>query len=540
MQPYYEDPYVRLLHGDVLAALASLEAGSVQCVVTSPPYWALRDYGTGSWEGGDPACDHKVNRNHDAAARTSTLGGSKRNVGNALASSHDVCGRCGAVRIDQQLGSEAVPDCLGWATGVRCGTCYICHMVAVFEGVKRVLRDDGTCWVNIGDSYAGSGKGMMGDGTHASDSHPEWLQHTNQGARQGKLRVFRPGEGTDGIVRGGRNRNGTGPAPGLKAKDLVLIPARLALALQAAGWFIRSHIVWAKKAPMPESVSDRPSNAWESVWLLTKAAKYYYDADAVREPQVEASFERSKYDRKNDKTNKGLPTGADRNDGGKLFGSGLNALPYTLNPSGRNQRNVWLLGPEPTPEAHFATFPSEIPRRAILAGTSERGCCPVCGAPWAMVTEREFIEQSDYRVQGQHKKGGDKGMDASNGWGDMPRGNTVAHTLGWKQSCACPPSEPIPCTVADVFVGSGTTVAVAKSLGRYSLGIDLSAPYLDIAVKRVQAVPLPMPGMTGETAAVPDPIYYFDTDLPPEEGAGEEPEAGVQLSLYGVPEGGDE
>src|SRR5262245_3724195 len=266
---HYRDEYAALLHGEVLDALATLPAASVHCVVTSVPYWGLRDYGTGEWEGGDPGCSHQPLALRVGAT---TLQGGQATNGHQQEGYGPQCGRCGARRVDGQLGMEALHDCLGWATGEKCGACYICHMVEVFAEVKRVLRPEGTLWLNIGDAYAGSGKGQMGDGTHAA-KHGE-KQHTNKGAITGGRPRFRSGwwrtDGSHNENNHLRNRNGIGPVPGLKAKDLVLMPARLALALQAAGWYVRSHIVWAKRSPMPESVQDRPTNAHETVWLLTK------------------------------------------------------------------------------------------------------------------------------------------------------------------------------------------------------------------------------------------------------------------------------
>ncbi len=157
--------------------------------------------------------------------------------------------------------------------------------------------------------------------------------------------------------------------------------------------------------------------------------------------------------------------------------------------------NVWTLGPEPTAEAHFATFVSEIPRRAILAGTSERGCCPACGAPWTRVTEREGLTARDKaNAVGWSPKANGKGLPAQGLDYAGRHGDNVrdAVTLGWQPSCACPPADAVPCVVMDPFAGSCTSNAVAKSLGRKSIGIDLNAKYLDIGIRRVEAVTLPM------------------------------------------------
>ncbi len=362
---------------------------SVHCVVTSPPYWGLRDYG-----------------------------------------------------VPGQLGLEPTPDE------------YIAKMVQVFREVWRVLRDDGTCWVNIGDSYAQSGPpGGIGK------------QATNVGST--------------GIV------NRIAP-PGLKPKDLVGIPWRLAFALQADGWYLRSDIIWAKPNPMPESVTDRPTKSHEYLFLLSKSEKYFFDADAVREPQCESSFERARYDRSTEKTNKGRPTGKDRDDNGRERASGLNALPYTFHPSGRNIRSVWTISTEAYPGSHFATFPRKLVEPCIKAGTSEKGCCPECGKPWERVVESERVATRPAR---QSKINGHSSDEIGNR--DPRRHVAVKTDRGWNPGCHCrdPIDDcllpPVSCVVFDPFIGSGTTIVVANALGRHGIGLDLSTEYLKLASQRI-------------------------------------------------------
>ena len=226
--------------GNVLDILPTLEAGSVNCVVTSPPYWGLRDYGTAQWEGGDAGCDHKPRM---GASSTSTLGG-----GEPDESPRDrpltVC-RCGARRIDSQLGLEPTPEL------------YVANMVAVFRGVRRVLRDDGTLWLNLGDSYvAGQGGrqsavGEMPAKPLKSEADPRQRDDVDTGSwadRDATVKMT-PARGTTT----------------LKPKDLVGIPWRVALALQADGWYLRSDIIWSKPNPMPESVTDRCTKSHEYV-----------------------------------------------------------------------------------------------------------------------------------------------------------------------------------------------------------------------------------------------------------------------------------
>ncbi len=155
------------------------------------------------------------------------------------------------------------------------------------------------------------------------------------------------------------------------------------------------------------------------------------------------------------------------------------------------QTNSWLLGPEPYAEAHFATFPTEIPRRAILAGTSAHGACPTCGAPWQRVVEREFQPTQDPT----NTKGGDKGMDASNGWGNVPRGIVSATTLGFAPTCTCGCTDTVPCVVLDPFTGSGTTGAVARTLGRDFIGCELNESYVALARRRIEAAQPPLFGI---------------------------------------------
>jgi site-specific DNA-methyltransferase (cytosine-N4-specific) len=307
--------------GDCIEIMRGMEADSIDCCVTSPPYWGLRDYGTAKWEGGDPECDHK--ERIDGMSAKSTLNSKRetKQLSHGMAYKH-TCPKCGAIRIDDQIGLEQSPDE------------YIAKMVAVFAEVRRVLKPGGTCWLNLGDSYAGSGPVSQA----ATDAD---IQHATVGA----------------LLNKSQRRVGT--VTGLKPKDLCMIPARVALALQADGWWLRSDIIWAKPNPMPESCKDRPTSAHEHVFLLTKSAKYWYDADAIAEPLD------------------GKPHApGNTQDNGRLTSS----MGHVEQPgrvwaaSGqRNARNVWTIATKPYKEAHFATFPPEIPRRCILAGCPESG-----------------------------------------------------------------------------------------------------------------------------------------------------------------------
>jgi DNA modification methylase len=303
----FTPPLERLICGDCRDVLPTLEVGSVQCCVTSPPYWGLRDYGTAQWEGGGCALEslHQL-------------------------SEQGVCLICGARRIDAQLGLEATPEE------------YIAKMVAVFREVWRVLRDDGTLWVNMGDSY-GQNQG------NGFDTHE-------------KIQV-----GTLEQREKWRARKAVSASPkvktGLKPKDLCMMPARLAMALQADGWYLRSDIIWHKPNPMPESVTDRPTKSHEYIFLLTKSERYFYDAEAIREPSVDTWNSATSTLAANGIKNVQL------NQMGQRRTAGADTFHRDDDRTGRNKRSVWTIPTQPYAEAHFATFPEEIPKLCILAGS---------------------------------------------------------------------------------------------------------------------------------------------------------------------------
>jgi DNA modification methylase len=352
-----------------------MDAGSVQCVVTSPPYWGLRDYG-----------------------------------------------------VDGQLGFEPTPEE------------YVAKMVEVLREVWRVLRDDGTVWLNLGDSYASSPPGKKADGAagwessglhgHVSETYAATL---NASVSQKRNTVV----------------------GGLKAKDLVGIPWRVAFALQADGWWLRSDIIWHKPNPMPESVTDRPSKAHEYVFLLTKSPRYFYDAEAVREKDSGQDHSRNVLNEPEPSggllpPHKGIRTSEGRNG------------------AGRHLRTVWTVTTEPFKGAHFATFSRKLVVPCVKAGTSAKGCCPECGAPWRRMVEKD---------------------------------RTVSRTVGWQPTCKCTLmqscDEPLPpCTVLDPFAGSGTVGVVCKQLGQNFIGIELNPEYAEMARRRI-ANPEP-------EAAIPD------------------------------------
>jgi DNA modification methylase len=385
-QPATPEPRViELIQAD--ARHIPLADASVDCVVTSPPYWGLRDYG-----------------------------------------------------VEGQLGLESSVDCLGWAADVRCGACYVCSMVGVFEEVRRVLKPSGTCWINMGDCYANDAKGvrgtdkstLTGNGAYQAEATPPRMQKSWRGTR------------------------------GLKRKDLVGQPWRLALALQTAGWYLRNDIVWHKPSVLPESVNDRATRNHEYLFLLTKAPRYFFNQEAWSEPCSEGTHLRVSQDVAaqvgSDRANAGGKTNGPmkavyRQPQGWQQGAGEHS-PAAFNTPGvnpkakrsierafsrkrepepshrqnesfsaaifratvkRNRRTVWTVPVQPTSEAHFATFPEALVEPCILAG------CPADGV------------------------------------------------------------------VLDPFCGSGTTLAVANRLGRSAIGLELNPEYIAIASRRIFA-----------------------------------------------------
>jgi DNA modification methylase len=378
---------VTILIGDVRERLRAMSDESVHCVVTSPPYWGLRDY--------------------------------------------DVAGQIG---MEPTLAE------------------HLAVMVEVFRDVRRVLRRDGTCWLNYGDCYASTPNGRL-----AADIK----------ARGGDNRTFRdkPFSTIGGV---------------LKAKDLCMIPNRLAIALQEDGWWVRSEIVWHKPNPMPESVHDRPATSHEKVFLLTRAERYFYDAVAVRRGAASDVLHAV--------TPSNPPRATDKQRGHSRRHAGFNdrwdlMTGAEQRANGRNLRNVWAIATRPFQDAHFATFPPALVEPCIMAGTSERGVCRHCAAPWRRQVNKTFqpqdpISKSNQRSADTH--------DASSRWAGSARGSVRVDLVGWVQGCACPPHDPVPAIVLDPFGGAGTTALVADRLGRDAILIELNTKYAAMADRRIR------------------------------------------------------
>ncbi len=439
--PYYADDWLTVFQGDCREVLATLPAESVHCVVTSPPYFGLRDYGTATWEGGDADCEHL-----GAVVRSGAPGSEKQASKRGSTNVYSGDCACGATRIDSQLGLEPTPSE------------YVANLVAVFREVRRVLRSDGTVWLNLGDSYAANGvSGLAVKGDTSTLVGTANAAHT----AQRKTVPF-----------------------GLKPKDLVGIPWRVAFALQADGWYLRSDIIWAKPNPMPESVTDRPTKSHEYLFLLSKSPRYFFDADAVREPHIRIW----------DENNGGsISTGRMVAAGGAMGDMGTHPKGYPLpNPAGRNIRSVWQIATQPFKGAHFATFPRKLVEPCIKAGTSERGVCPECGAPW----ERDTLHiAGDAEAADRPKR--TAGMESrtstlslsGNGSREWAERGGKRETTGWRPTCDHD-AAPVPATVLDPFAGSGTTAVVAQSLNRRAVLIDLNGDYIVQAMGRNRDIPL--------------------------------------------------
>ena len=452
----------RLICGDCLTILPTLEERSAHCVVTSPPYFALRSY---------------------------------------LPKDHPDKGK--------EIGSEPTPEA------------FIETMVRVFREVRRVLRDDGVCFVNLGDSYnAGTRVDRKFKREAATKNHGYWSN--------------------DQIMQ---RVNVEDMATG----QLLNIPHRVAEALRADGWIWRQTIVWAKRSPMPESVqgwrwtrcrvkvrghqrdvgysnstdgrpqsdsrhtgpyengkwsdcpgcpkctpnggyvlrrgSGRCTTAHEYIFILTRTSRYFWDSEQSKEPQEQSGIVRQKYGYKHFWGNiidHNQHIEKRQHDDAKSYG------PEDHPGTGRNPRSVWTLSSEPTSEHHFATFPSELVRRCLSAGVSGGGCCPECGAAWAPVVDvfGGLIGQG-WTDHGADIEMGSRQCLRADG-GDTPY---TRNHLGYRPTCTCGKTESSPCTVLDPFAGIGTVAQVARHMGHNSISVELNPKYVEIARERVLETP---------------------------------------------------
>ena len=436
--PFLDDGDVVLWHGDALERLRELPDDHVDCVVTSPPYFALRDYGTGRWEGGDPDCDHLRplgggTNGFQTYPEANTAEAVERKVAVRRQQYAGRCGKCGAERVDEQIGLEPTPEQ------------FLEALVAVFREVRRVLSPRGVVWLNIGDSY-NAYNGNRGPSTGISDGANGDRHHPEHGR---------------GLV-----------APTAKPKDLLMMPARLALALQADGWWIRKDVIWHKPNPMPESATDRPTSSHEHVFMLTARDRYWYDAEASKEPVSGTANPRGR-----GVTAKGEAAGFGVKQNNSFQASTRHLVDR------RNMRDVWTIPSQPSGFAHFATFPPELVRRALVAACPTR-VCRVCGhAPERILKRKDYGSwKSDHGTDPMVARQ-DEGLSG----GGFYDGYEQPETVGWT---ICGHGEWRTGRVLDPFMGTGTTAEVARNLGLHAVGIDLSTEYLGYAADRLRQLSL--------------------------------------------------
>lgn len=434
-----------LICGDALEVLREQPAESVQCCVTSPPYWKLRDYGVAG-----------------------------------------------------QLGLEASPQE------------YVATLTSYLAEVYRVLRKDGTLWLNLGDTYASAAFGCP------TPDH--------SGPNRTGTRGRQAASSARAMVRG--------TPRGWKEKDLIGIPWRVALALHDLGWYLRRDIIWQKPNPMPEAVRDRPTTAHEYVFLLSKSERYYYDWKAIVESVTGNSHDRGNGVNPKAKKPSGWETGPDRDhrnlrgrypegDREKLdrpprhrqnesYSAAMLAAPFP--PGERNARSVWEIGwteqdlraalqfvnantsdpdvwtitTQAYPGIHYATFPEELARRCIVAGSPPESC-GVCRAPMVRILGKS--ERRASRTSGNTERhlagtfGGDR-LNTHMGYA-FPWESNERPTLGWRRSCKHEGGPNVPAVVLDPFAGSGTVGAVCVGNNRDALLIDLKPQYLRDQEQRI-------------------------------------------------------
>ncbi len=377
----------KIYNENCLTGLKKLPDNSIDCCVTSPPYYGLRDYGN-----------------------------------------------------DDQIGLEETPEL------------FVANLSAVFEEVRRVLKPEGTLWLNLGDSYWG-GKGKSGSQSpeEADERNKEGLAITSKNQQLGGNGYTRPTDKKHFEI---------------KPKDLIGIPWMVAFSLRSAGWYLRQDIIWNKPNPMPESVTDRCTKSHEYIFLLSKSSRYYYDADAIKEPCK--TFDNGIRDSDNSRLN---------NTPGRTRMAGLVTNDYEV----ANKRSVWTVNTMPYSEAHFATFPERLIIDCIKAGSSEFGCCKDCGTPYKRQTESEFKVHENWY--------GDKTKYTKNSRGTA--GNSYKEkisttTTGWTKNCNCQTNEVTAAIILDPFMGAGTTALVARKLNRNFIGFELNPDYIKIAETRLQ------------------------------------------------------
>jgi DNA modification methylase len=516
---------IRLIGGDCREVLATLPADSVHCVVTSPPYYGLRDYGVDGQIGLEATPDaylaemvavfREVRRvmRHDATLWLN-MGGGYQNK------QLDMMPARLALMLQQPyytgtIKSEA--DRVWLAAMIDTEGCFFIHKrKAGTSSYAKYTRADGTeaNYARTQDTY-GVGLEIANTSKALIDRVAEIVPggtFVTQGPEQNERRkqtIYRWRVGPNEVKRLAQELYPHLVAKQHQARLIFSCPSsgeRGAAAHQAMmdlhngastsvdypvppslfepGFYLRSDIIWGKPNPMPESVTDRPTSAHEHVFLLAKSARYFYDADAVREPHEEPGRVQVNAGARPRSLVRAFVAGDERG----------------YNPAGRSCRNVWTIATAPYSEAHFATFPPALAERCIRAGTSERGCCAACGAPWARVVERTAM------VLDRSERTHPMGRTRTSGTMIEPPTST---TTGWAPSCACA-ADVVPCRVLDCFAGAGTTLLVADRLQRDAIGVELSPDYTRMAMDRCRddaplfAEPSPPPAEPPEEPRIRD------------------------------------
>jgi DNA modification methylase len=431
-----------VLHGNCLELLRDMPPNIVQTVITSPPYFGLRNYGTNPqiW-GGKPDCDHKWVttlprrlRSEKDVKNPDTIQNANKGANCALPTTR-ACETCGAW--EGELGLEPTPEL------------FIEHLCEILDEVKRVLREDGTVWLNIADTYW-AGKGQSGQ-----QSADEQEARAKNGETLNR--------GHHNIAGKHATRPQDGRHPTIKPKDLCLVPQRLAIALQERGWYLRMEVIWSKKNCMPESMEDRCTRSHEQIWVLSKNRDYYYDKYGFTTPPKEEILQQILADAE--------------------FGANLRTV-WIMNASG---------GYRDDEGQHHATFPPELPERCIKLGTSVKGACKDCGAPYERDVEKTYplvtteppqttlnLDTPEWYGSGGSSFQGHSGYVKADGTSMVP----VVVTKGWSKSCKCETNEIRPCIVMDIFNGTGTTGLVAMQNGRAYIGLELLERFVRMTEKR--------------------------------------------------------
>jgi len=530
-------PVNQVIVGDCTEVMKAWPADSIDLVVTSPPYWGLRDYGTETvrvW-GGLPECEHEWGESLPAAkSGHKNIGFAERSQQNYRGGGHKT-----VTIAEKHSPSEAGHFCS--ECGAWCGSLglephpqmFIDHLVEICREIRRVLKPSGTFWLNLGDSYYGSHAGKIPQAKNPSVKIPE---------------------PPSSIAKGNW----------LQPKQLLMIPSRVATALQHDGWILRSDIIWHKPNHMPSSVKDRFTNAYEHIFLFAKEPRYYFDLDAIRVPHSASTIQRitqpnvmnqpggdkqrelrgegggnasrsadmvkslarnydewyfeqrekkSWHDHKRDETMgfgqqkrgfkvKNIPHPRGKNPGdiweidAPNTGS-RNKPPYKQNnphlaritegreaghSKGKNPGDLWRIPTMPFPGAHFSTFPPKLIEPIVKAGCP-KWICSRCGKPRTRISETEYVKSpvhGDGSIMGR-RDGGDK-LTHYNG---LPRVNAVHHTVGWSD-CGCE-ADWVGGVVLDPFAGSGTALRVARRLGRRFIGIEINQEYAEMCERRLRS-----------------------------------------------------